>query len=73
MSQLCCVSCGKLTLSQLERTHTVSDSAGRHWMFEMHHYCGPIVLRKDGQPKTQQPGNRSPFWPAYEAWRKDRE
>lgn len=48
--------------------HTVTDNSGRAWTFEQHPWCGPIVLRRDGQPKARQPGSRSRFWPAYEAW-----
>lgn len=49
--------------------HVIIDDAGRPWRFEVHRFCGPIVLRQDGQPKAAQPGSRSPFWPAFEAWR----
>lgn len=51
-----------------EREHVITDQAGKAWRFEMHRICGPIVLRADGQPKARQPGSRSPFWPAFEAW-----
>lgn len=46
----------------------VTDAKGRTWLFEMHRFCGPLVLRRDGSPKSRQPGSRSPFWPAFEAW-----
>lgn len=51
-----------------ELEHVITDQAGKAWRFEMHRICGPIVLRADGQPKARQPGSRSPFWPAFEAW-----
>lgn len=51
------------------REHVVADAAGKVWRFEMHRFCGPIILRADGEPKTMQPGSRSRFWPAYQAWR----
>ncbi len=42
---------------------------GRTWIFEDHHYCGPIVLTgKTHEPATVQPGEKSPFWPAVNAW-----
>lgn len=28
---------------------------GRRIRFEMHPYCGPVALRKDGEPAKQQP------------------
>lgn len=38
------------------------------WLVEIHRYCGPIVLRKDGEPRVRQPGARSAFWDAWERW-----
>lgn len=70
MLQLCCVSCQGLSLTRGGREHTVHDASGRSWTFEQHPYCGPIVLRKDGDPKARQPGSRSPFWQAYTAWQR---
>lgn len=70
MPQLCCVSCQGLSLTLGGHEHTVRDAGGRAWTFEQHPYCGPIVLRKNGDPKARQPGSRSPFWPAYSAWQK---
>jgi hypothetical protein len=64
-AKLCCVGC----LSVGGRDHTIVDSKGRRWTFEVHPYCGPIVLRADGNPKARQPGSRSPFWDAWERWR----
>jgi hypothetical protein len=69
---LCCVTCGGFSLTTSGPAHTITDATGRAWRFELHHYCGPIVLRQDGEPKTRQPGSRSPFWPAFEAWSKAR-
>jgi hypothetical protein len=48
--------------------HTVRDRNGKWWRFEMHPYCGPIVLRADGEPAAQQPGSHSPFWVAFNRW-----
>ena len=65
MAPLCCASC-----AEGGDEHVVTDAHGQTWRFEMHRFCGPIVLRKTGgQPKERQPGSRSPFWPAFEAWK----
>lgn len=37
------------------------------WLFEMHHYCGPILISR----RTNQPLNTEPpkaFWKAFELW-----
>jgi len=67
-SSMCCIGCGGFRLSLVGPEHVVVDSDGRQWLFEQHHYFGPIVLRKDGEPKSRQPGSRSKFWPAWQAW-----
>lgn len=46
------------------------DARGRVWRFEFHRYFGPLVLGKRGEPLSRQPGSRSPFWQAFEAWQK---
>lgn len=67
MATMCCVACsGGLNLSR--RDHVITDDKGRQWTFEMHPWCGPIVLRRDGNPKARQPGSRSPFWGAFNPW-----
>ena len=50
--------------------HRIKDSRGVEWYFEMHRYCGPIVLKQDGDPKINQPGPKSPFWDAFNKWNK---
>jgi hypothetical protein len=50
------------------REHEAVDDRGKVWRFEMHHFCGPIVLRKDGDPVARQPGDRSAFWQAFDRW-----
>jgi hypothetical protein len=60
---MCCQSC-----AEGRAEHVITDAAGRLWRFETHHFCGPMVLRQDGQPKARQPGCRSAFWPAFDAW-----
>lgn len=49
-------------------TRHITDSKGKRWTFEMHHYCGPIALNKSGDPMERQPGERSPFWHAVTRW-----
>lgn len=49
-------------------TRHITDAKGKHWTFEMHHYCGPIVLNKSLDPLPTQPGERSPFWHAVTRW-----
>lgn len=35
------------------------------WKFEMHNYCGPTPLRKDGEPRERIP---QAFWGAFQEW-----
>ncbi|CAB3784456.1 hypothetical protein [Pararobbsia alpina] len=49
-------------------TRTITDAKGERWTFEMHYYCGPIVLNKSLDPVPTQPGERSPFWHAVTRW-----
>lgn len=37
-----------------------------HW--EMHWYCGPTFLRKDGEPLANQPGEHHPVWKPFYKW-----
>jgi hypothetical protein len=69
MTGMCCVNCQGVRIKLCGPMHVITDSKGRAWRFEEHHYCGPIVLRNDGEPKARQPGSTSAFWTAYEAWR----
>lgn len=46
------------------------EVGGHEYRFELHEYCGPIILNKNGDPAKGQPGERSPFWKAFEAWSK---
>ena len=41
---------------------------GRAYRFEMHHYCGPTLLRKDGEMSNRIPGENHPFWWAVTCW-----
>jgi hypothetical protein len=47
------------------------DRTGRVWRCEWHRACGPSVMRKDGSEAKNQPGPRSAFWPAAEAWNRN--
>ncbi len=55
------------TASEYEYVHE-----GRTWRFEYHEYMGPWPLRRDGQPFKKSPGLKSKFWPAFEAWHRER-
>lgn len=73
MARLCCVGCsGGLSITLGGSDHVVIDARGRRWTFEFHPYCGPIVLKANGDPASRQPSSRSPFWPPFEAWLADR-
>lgn len=43
---------------------------GADFRFEDSDRFGPLLLNKDGRPSERQPGERSPFWKAYNAWRR---
>ena len=38
--------------------------------FEWHYWCGPILCRKDMEPRKVQPSERHPFWAVLERWQK---
>lgn len=46
----------------------IRDRSGKEWHFEFHEYCGPSLLKKDGGIKRAMPGEKSPFWDAFQAW-----
>lgn len=46
----------------------IVDSTGKEWFFEMHSYCGPVVLKKDGDPMKNQPNEKSDFWEVVSRW-----
>lgn len=50
--------------------HELVDRNGKTWLFFMHPYCGPSVLRKDGRDRKYNPGPKSPFWEAFNEWYK---
>ena len=40
---------------------------GKKWRFDFHEYCGPMWLRKNGEPrKCQNPNNA--VWDAFQKW-----
>lgn len=60
-----------MTLIHISRagpTRVITDARGKRWTFEMHRYCGPIVLNKSLDPRPTQPGEKSPFWHAVSRW-----
>lgn len=48
--------------------YTITDRNGKVWRFEYHSYMGPTTLTKSGEQMERQPGQRSPFWEAFNAW-----
>lgn len=38
--------------------------------FEFNGVCGPVLVNDRGNPLSKQPGDSSPFWSAFDAWRK---
>lgn len=70
MPAMCCIGCSGLSL--VAGDHVITDASGRRWTFEFHPYCGPTVLRKDGEPKSVQPSVGSPFWAAFDDWHQKR-
>ena len=65
---MCCAECCRVHLAPRGVEHVISDASGKFWAFEPHPWLGPVVLRANGEPKARQPGGRSRFWPAYQAW-----
>lgn len=43
---------------------------GKTYRFEDSDRFGPSFIKKNGDIAVHQPGERHPFWGAYEAWRK---
>jgi hypothetical protein len=41
---------------------------GLIYHFEMHPWCGPVVLNKRGDPSSVQPAARTGFWEAVTCW-----
>lgn len=45
------------------------EIANKVYRFEDSDRFGPYTLGAKGEPLSRQPGERSPFWHAYQAWR----
>jgi hypothetical protein len=46
----------------------LSLADGRSMKFEWHRYCGPLFLRKDGEPMERQPSAKHWIWYAFSWW-----
>lgn len=68
MAALQCACCADGASLATASHEFVIEVGGRRHTFEMHYYCGPAVLNKEGNPDDQQPGPRSPFWTAVTLW-----
>ena len=45
-------------------------AGGKLYCFEDSDMFGPILIKKNGDPKKWQPGQYHPFWDAHMAWSK---
>lgn len=52
----------------IEPDYRIKDRAGKVWYFEYHKFCGPTVLRRDGELSKRQPTEKSPFWDVLDGW-----
>lgn len=66
MQCACCTDGVRLATSSQE--YTLQLPSGPRYVFEMHHYCGPAVLNKHGDPAKYQPSPNHPFWTAVTLW-----
>lgn len=41
---------------------------GRTYRWEFHEFCGPLFVRKDGEPLVNQPGEHHPVWAEFAKW-----
>lgn len=46
----------------------IIDENGQRHKFEMHPYCGPILLNADGDPAKRQPSAKASFWNVTTWW-----
>lgn len=46
----------------------IVDEEGKRHKFEMHPYCGPILLNADGDPASRQPSAKASFWRVTTWW-----
>ena len=47
---------------------TLHLNADKHYKFEDHPYCGPVVLCRNDDPLKTQPGELSLFWTHVNTW-----
>lgn len=50
--------------------YRITTGDGQRFRFEFHHYCGPMMIGKHGEPIQSMPGKYSPFWDALHFWLK---
>jgi hypothetical protein len=48
----------------------IKDVFGKRYRFEDSDRFGPVVISKRGEALARQPGQHSPFWHAWEFWKK---
>lgn len=46
----------------------IVDEAGKRHKFEMHPYCGPVLLTATGDVAARQPGEKASFWRVTTWW-----
>lgn len=59
---------GRRGVMTYQHNYRIIDSTGKEWNFEWHSHFGPFVLKKDGDPRLNQPGEKSPYWVAIKKW-----
>jgi len=59
---------GLIHISWAGPIQIIVDENGKEWFFEMHNYCGPILLKKNGDPRERQPSEKSIFWEIVSQW-----
>lgn len=47
----------------------VIETNGVSYRFEDSDQFGPLLIKKNGDPRDKQPGPRSPFWRAHWLWK----
>lgn len=43
---------------------------GREWRWEFNAHCGPLFIRKDGEPRKNQCPTVKAVWDAFTRWQK---
>jgi hypothetical protein len=52
--------------------YTVTDRNGKQWRFTYHTYLGPTVEDASGMA-LEPPPEKSPFWPTFAEWFKEKQ